>query len=242
MADESTPIGVAVQLRGDAVTPATAEIIVKKGSLSVTLTPVIASGEVASTITAANLTTLGATMLDVVTAWFECTVVDGYDTHRLRYEMLIVVTDREARFALVYEELERQLPAMKLAAAIPRDQTNFWPQVRIALRGRRNWLNRQQANVKDYLLTNTDELRELAECDCLALIADVMSSQDNGQTRALADRSARFEAQATKLVASINATVKAGNKAWQESDDGRVKMGIRPITTYAGNNGYGGAL
>lgn len=243
MLDETSQIGIFVRLRGETVTAATAEVIINRGSQSVTLSATIASGTVTAPITAANLVSLNATMLDSITAWFEVTVTDGSTTHRARYEMLIVVTDREGRFSVDYLELEQQLPQMKLAAAIPRDQTNFYPQLRIALRNRRNWLNRQQANVKDYLLTNMDELKELAECDCLAMISGVMSSQENGQARTLADRSMAWTKRAETLQAAINATVKAGTKSWGESGDARVKSGIKPVATWSGNNGgIGGPL
>ena len=161
--DETTPIGVYVDLAGDPATVATHECVLKKGSASVALATAAASGNVTASVTAANLITLGATIGDEITAFWEGTVVDGATTHLWRYPMVLKVEDRLFLWPVLISSLKAELPDIAKACSYPGSQTSWWPQISEALRDVRDMIDQGPSGVKAYAIATPAAVRQLGK-------------------------------------------------------------------------------
>lgn len=241
----NTVLGIHVQSQGANVTPTTMTATAKRGDVSVSLTvDTSTTGYAFVTLTTGNLTTLEAGILDTVFVYWQGTYVSGGDTYPLELEMPVVVSDRAVRFALSYQDLEALLPAMARACSYPGSQTNWWPQIQIALRRTRNRINRQQGGVKDYLLRCPDELRELAEYASLMVVTQVMGLQEMGQNARLTELVKTYAAEYEQLWADIAATVSTDSDEFGTPNAGRALLNLQPmhIAHGYGTQGGGGPL
>ncbi len=240
--DVSTPIGVYVQLRGSAATIASGECVVTRGGISVFPSATISTaGEVSATLTTAHLATLGAGIGDVLTIWWEGTVSDGGTTVTWRFEEEAGVSDRVLRIPLDYNRLTARITTIGKSCAVPTGQSNFWPQVRIALADLRDDINSQQATVKTYCLAREGTLRQIAEAYALCVILPVMVNQVSGQTAILAKMWEIWEKKKASLWANL-ILVSKDTSAWQ-TESGKSEHLAKPPATAAGRAvGIGGAL
>lgn len=243
MLDATTPFGLLVQLRGAAVTAASATCTVKRGSTSVSLSTTIASGQVSTSITAANMTTLGVTRMDVLIAYWVITITDGSDSHVARVEQALGVGDAIWRFPLDYNELAAEVPQMSRACAVPTGQTNFWEQCRLGLDDLHHDINRKQADVKTYLLSRPGEFRQLARAYCLPYVLGTMITQTNGQGAQGWLGALRAEKLALKktLWHDIAVTIKESGESFSSDTGGgrRVSL-VQPVGTWGGGPVGGG--
>ena len=232
--DATTPIGVYVQVRGVAATVATASCVLKSGSLSVTLAPSVATaGEATSSISPANIDTLAGGVWSTFSAYWSGTVTDGSTTHApWRLEQPIAVSNRVLRFPVDFARLVRKLLAAGRAAAIPSGQTNFWPQVGIALEDLRDKIN-GSSDVRTYLLKNEGRLRPIAEAWALEAMAEAMISQVNGQTAYLQRYADKRAEEKIRLWSELVVDQQADAQAWA-TQSGTRKSTLRSVRLLSG--------
>lgn len=241
--DLTTQLGVYVQLRGAAVTAASAECIVTHGGQSLILTHTIASGEVTAPITEANLSTLGATIGSRLTAWFEGTVTDGAETVPWRYEMALMVSDRALRFPFDYSRFTARMASFGRACSIPAGQTNHWPQIRLGLEDLRDAINSQRSDVKTALIGREGILRQLAEVwgTEAAVGAALVRTNADPRTSSMAATYADLRAAKKTSIADAIVTLRDGS-AWQ-TEGPAIERGVANVRIFNGHGrGPGGAL
>jgi len=238
--DITTPIGITVQLRGAATTPTSPVLVIKRSSDSVTLTATAASGKMTASLTAANLTTLNATLGDTLTAFWSGTITDGSDTHLFRLEQSIGVSDRQLRFPIDYSRLTTKLIQSGKTCSVPTGQSNWWPQIRVALEDLRDDINSQQAGVKTYFLSNAGTLRRISETYALTEMLAAMVGQTNGQGSRLAEVEARYLQKKDAIWADTGVVVRQ-IAAWQIAS-AKTTVLAKPVQLWSGmgDTGYGG--
>lgn len=240
----TTDFGLYLRLNGAAVAATTATCTARnaEATISITLNTATA-GEVTGQITSANLAALSVTLPDVITLFMSGTVVSGSDTYRWEYEQSVVITDREFRFAIVYDSLERLFPQMAASCTYPGSDTSWWPTIRVLLAELRNMLNRESTDFRDYLAANPAELTDLATYWLIFRIADIMNLRDNGSSRTMGSVVERAEARYKTIWTNLTATVKAGNAQFGASQTQR-KVLVKPVKMWGGADGsyYGGPL
>jgi len=239
--DRTNPLGILVQLRGANATAATAECVVTRGSASVTLVTTIAAGEVTASITAANLTTLGAGIGSRVTAWWRVTVVDGSATHTAEYEEHLGVSDRVLRFPLDYSRITTRVLALGRSCAVPTGQTNFWPQIRLSLGDLRDDINSEQADVKTYMLGHEGVTRQIAEAYALVECVSAAMGNANGQGDFLGMKYGEFMQAKLAKWASLILSVR-DTSAWQTTGTSGERLASPPRLFSGRATGIGGAL
>lgn len=238
--DSTTQIGIFLELRGTAATAATASCVLKKGSNSVTLTPSVATaGEVTASVTAANLTTLTAVKGDIVTAFWEGTITDSGVTHTFRHEMAIMVEDRLYRWGVLMANLAIYFPEVAKSCTYPANQSNWWPQARLALRNLRNRIDRQQGGMRAYAISHPEDLTELAEYAVLLEIGRVMYRSANGKDKDIANFLTYWSDEFKRLWSETIARVKSPSQEWQ-TDGGDIDLHIDPVKWMGGMGATGG--
>ncbi len=239
---EDNTLGLFAQLRGAAATVSAAELYITRGSTSVSPTVSIATaGEVSATLTAANMTTLGAQIGDVLTGWWKVSITDGATTHVVRFEEALGVSDRAIRFPLDYNAMVTQCLQMGKACAIPSGQSNFWPQVRIGIRNFRNRVNMQQATVKTFMLANEGVCGPVVEAFGFVEALGAMVGAQNTATGYLEQQRREKLAERDALWASLVVLAKDGSPWRTESQ--KTEASAKPAATMAGvAQGIGGAL
>lgn len=248
VSDQSTQIGLYLELRGVAVAAATCTCTLRREATTVVLTPSIATtGEVTATVAAANLTTLAATMLTGFVAYWEGTVTDGAVTHQWRFEQPLIVTDRLFRFALLYAQLRTRIPQLANAATIPSGQTNLHPQVREALEELRyeieDMIGGMHGDVGLWAAMNPAQLKSLAVYWVVAWLYRYMAAADNGQSH-LALEAARNEKLFAERRVHVVASMKRDTVAYSADGARRdlVRVDNDPRARKPGDWYYGGAL
>lgn len=241
--DETTPIGVYVDLAGDPATVATHECVLKKGSASVALATAAASGNVTASVTAANLITLGATIGDEITAFWEGTVVDGATTHLWRYPMVLKVEDRLFLWPVLISSLKAELPDIAKACSYPGSQTSWWPQISEALRDVRDMIDQGPSGVKAYAIATPAAVRQLGKWAALETVARVMYRTTGNREKSLADLAGYFHDRFEKVWAGLVLAVKADNASWQ-TEGATAQAGLQTVHMYGtgAGNGGGGVL
>lgn len=236
--DATTQIGLFVELNGEAVTvDAGCTCVVRNGSTTQSLTVSVATqGEVTASLTAADITALGATVLSGLVATFNGTVSSG--TRQLKYEMPFILMDRGRSAPITLAELKRSIAAMNHAATVPSGQTNLWPQVIDILQEFWDELDSFGGDLKTYLITNPGELRRaclpFVKCGLLRYLA----GNDNGQSH-LSRTADRYQVQYDRVVAGLKLTIKKGSQNFGESDSRETVQAVPPMT-WSGSGVYQG--
>lgn len=240
--DVTTLLGVYVQLRGAAVTSTSVEAVITRGATSVTLTATAASGEVTAPLTAANLTTLGASIGDVLTGWIQGTVTDGSGSQTWRYQMSIRVSDRVWRFPFDYNRFTTRLMQFGKTCSIPSGQTNWWPQICLGLEDLRNDINRQRSDVKTAFLSTPGALTEVAEVyGTESALRTAVSHSNAPQGSTLIRELMRWEKRRETILAETIVSMR-DNSAWK-TEGSREERAVVPARTWAGRGqGVGGPL
>jgi len=212
LVDSDTQIALTVNYQNSAVTATTVACTLRCNSATVTLSPVAASGEVTATVTAANLTSLSAGVLTVVTALWSGTYTTGGQTYRFNYEQQLIVTDRLFRSVVTYEDLAADLPEINETCALPSGQSTWWKQIRLAWE--KLLAELELEGIYAAQITNPVQLRWVAHYKILMEISRVMYSQSNGQVRDAAANAERFQAEYEHWLDKTVVTLKQDNAAF----------------------------
>lgn len=221
----TTQIGLYLELDGAAVAAdATPTLTLRRGDLTVSLTPTIStSGEVTASVSAANLTTLSAGIGDSFSAFWDGTVGSG--ARKWEYEQVLVVTDRIVRFTYRYDDLKIDLPWINNSAVVPSGQSNLWPQARAEIERCRDELYLDRGGVLDYMLTNPAQLRLWIRLRVMAELCRWGSVNDSRQG-GLEKESEKYAKHADAIFGRLQATVKTGTSEFGTTTGEKVTEGV----------------
>lgn len=209
------------------------------GNTTVTLSPSVGTtGETSATLSDANLTTLGAGILDAFSTFWQGTITVSGTAIPWSCEIVHIVHDRVAVMPILLSALERALPWMAKPASVPAGQSSWWPVVMDAISDARDMLS-LEGEINTRLLTNPSQLRPWLDPFVRAHVCRVGASAENGQGP-LTKEAERLEKVAAGILPKIVASVKAGTSAFGTTTDEKAAAPARVVSYFEPNDTWGG--
>lgn len=235
--DQDSILGITVQLRGVAVACSAATCTVYRGSASVSpACSVAVTGEISTTLTSANLTTLGAQILDVLEVHWQFTITDGSSSPVQRYVTRAGVSSHRVAWPVDFARIKRRIPSISKTQAIPSGQSSFWDNVRDYLTDFRDHINLRTPPIYDWLVANPMTLARAAEAFvCAGLCRDLAGAdlQQSAYRQPAMDFQSKFDAIMSEVTVRVKSS-SAGFDAIQVST-GHAAM---PTATFYGSGRF----